>query len=45
MLEAVGHPVRGLHRRVYAGLTVDDLEPGGWRELHPDEVTRLRDYS
>jgi pseudouridine synthase len=33
MLEAVGHPVRRLHRSRYAGLTADDLEPGQWREV------------
>ena len=42
MCEAVGHPVRRLHRREYARLTVEDLEPGAWRELRPDEVERLR---
>jgi 23S rRNA pseudouridine2605 synthase len=42
MCEAVGHPVRRLHRREYAGLTVEDLEPGEWRELRVDEVERLR---
>jgi 23S rRNA pseudouridine2605 synthase len=42
MCEAVGHPVRALHRREYAGLTVDDLAPGEWRELTADEVKRLR---
>jgi len=42
MCEAVGHPVRKLHRSRYAGLTVDGLEPGGWRELGEDEVERLR---
>ena len=42
MLEAVGHPVRRLHRHAYAGLTVDDLPPGGWRELTPGEVADLR---
>jgi 23S rRNA pseudouridine2605 synthase len=41
MLEAVGHRVRGLHRRVYAGLTLEGLEPGAWRELEPSEVKRL----
>jgi pseudouridine synthase len=41
MLEVVGHPVQRLHRSVYAGLTLDGLEPGGWRELQPDEVKRL----
>jgi len=42
MLDAVGHPVRRLHRRAYAGLTVEGLEPGAWRELEPFEVDRLR---
>jgi 23S rRNA pseudouridine2605 synthase len=42
MLLAVGHPVRGLHRSAYAGLTVEGLEPGAWRELEPSEVERLR---
>jgi 23S rRNA pseudouridine2605 synthase len=42
MLEAVGHPVLRLHRKGYAGLTLDGLEPGEWRELRPDEVKRLR---
>jgi 23S rRNA pseudouridine2605 synthase len=41
MLEAVGHPVRTLHRSSYAGLTLDGLEPGEWRELTPDEVGQL----
>ncbi|MFL5980703.1 MAG: pseudouridine synthase [Gaiellaceae bacterium] len=41
MLEAVGHPVRRLHRCVYAGLTLEGLEPGRWRELEPSEVRRL----
>jgi 23S rRNA pseudouridine2605 synthase len=42
MLEAVGHPVRRLHRTAYAGLTLEGLEPGAWRELEPSEVERLR---
>jgi 23S rRNA pseudouridine2605 synthase len=42
MLEAAGHPVRRLHRRVYAGLTVDGLAPGEWRELSAEEIARLR---
>jgi len=42
MLEAVGHPVRRLHRRVYAGLTLEGLEPGAWRELEPSAVEQLR---
>jgi 23S rRNA pseudouridine2605 synthase len=42
MCEAVGHPVRALHRREYAGLTADGLAPGEWRELTSDEVKRLK---
>jgi 23S rRNA pseudouridine2605 synthase len=42
MLAAVGHPVRRLHRSAYAGLTLEGLEPGAWRELEPPEVERLR---
>jgi 23S rRNA pseudouridine2605 synthase len=42
MLEAVGYPVKRLHRAAYAGLTVDDLKPGGWRELTAPEVEQLR---
>ena len=42
MCEAVGHPVRRLHRSRYAGLTLDDLAPGDWRELSRDEVEALR---
>jgi pseudouridine synthase len=42
MLEAVGCPVRRLHRSLYAGLTLEGLEPGRWRELEPFEVAVLR---
>ena len=42
MCAAVGHPVRRLHRAGYAGLTVDGLAPGAWRELTPEEVAALR---
>ena len=42
MLGAVGHPVTRLHRSAYAGLTVEGLEPGAWRELTRAEVERLR---
>jgi 23S rRNA pseudouridine2605 synthase len=41
MLDAVGHPVRHLHRSEYAGLKLEGLEPGAWRELEPSEVDRL----
>jgi 23S rRNA pseudouridine2605 synthase len=42
MCEAVGHPVRRLHRHAYAGLTLGDLAPGRWRELTAAEVEGLR---
>src|SRR5262249_35085632 len=42
MLEAVGHPVRALHRSAYAGLVADDLDPGEWRELGDTEIAALR---
>jgi pseudouridine synthase len=42
MLEAVGHPVKRLHRSRYAGLTLKGLGPGESRELTGAEVERLR---
>jgi 23S rRNA pseudouridine2605 synthase len=42
MFEAIGHRVTRLHRSGYAGLDVEGLEPGRWRELTSDEVERLR---
>ena len=42
MCAAVGHPVLRLHRARYAGLGVDGLGPGEWRELTPAEVESLR---
>ena len=41
MLDAVGHPVRTLTRSAYAGLTLEGLGPGEWRELEPAEVRTL----
>jgi len=31
-----------LHRSRYAGLTLEGLEPGAWRELEPGEIARLQ---
>jgi len=45
MLASVGHPVTRLHRSRYAGLSLDGLEPGAWRELEPGEVARLQSLS
>jgi 23S rRNA pseudouridine2605 synthase len=42
MLEAVGHPVRRLHRSRYAGLDLTGLSPGEWRQLTPGEVDGLK---
>jgi pseudouridine synthase len=41
MCDAIGHPVRRLVRISFAGLTAEDLEPGAWRYLTPEEVARL----
>jgi 23S rRNA pseudouridine2605 synthase len=41
MCEAVGYPVRRLHRSGYAGLTLDGLAPGQSRALTRAEVTAL----
>jgi 23S rRNA pseudouridine2605 synthase len=42
MCEAIGHPVRRLHRSRYADLGLDGLGPGEWRELSAEEVAGLR---
>jgi 23S rRNA pseudouridine2605 synthase len=42
MCEAVGHPVRRLHRSGYAELTAAGLAPGESRELRAEEVAELR---
>jgi 23S rRNA pseudouridine2605 synthase len=43
MLEAVGHPVRRLHRSRYAGLDVGGVRPGQWRQLSSEEVEGLKE--
>jgi 23S rRNA pseudouridine2605 synthase len=42
MFDVVGHPVTHLHRSAYAGLTLDELDPGEWRELDTAEVEVLK---
>ena len=42
MCDAVGHPIVQLHRSAYAGLTLEGLEPGTWRELERSEVEQLK---
>jgi 23S rRNA pseudouridine2605 synthase len=43
MCEAVGHPVRHLHRSGYAGLGLRGLCEGHWRPLSKGEVAELRE--
>ena len=42
MLQAVGHPVRRLHRSRYGPLTLDGLKVGQWRELTREELASLQ---
>jgi 23S rRNA pseudouridine2605 synthase len=42
MCEAVGHPVRHLHRARYAELDLEGLALGEWRELAASEIAALR---
>jgi 23S rRNA pseudouridine2605 synthase len=42
MCDAVGHPVRRLHRSRYAGLDLSGLALGKWRELSDVEIARLQ---
>jgi 23S rRNA pseudouridine2605 synthase len=42
MLAAAGLPVKKLHRSKYAGLTLDGLKPGQWRDLTEDEIKLLK---
>jgi pseudouridine synthase len=42
MCAAVGYPVRRLHRSQYAGLTLNRLAEGDWRDLTPKEVQGLQ---
>ena len=42
MCEAVGHPVRRLHRSRYAGLDLQGLAPAEFRKLTKDEIAKLR---
>jgi 23S rRNA pseudouridine2605 synthase len=42
MMEALGLPVKKLHRQAYAGLTTRGVRSGHWRHLSPREVGQLR---
>ena len=41
MMKAIGYPVIQLKRTRFAGLTVDGLNPGEWRELTIGEIEKL----
>ncbi|MBW7864056.1 MAG: rRNA pseudouridine synthase [Candidatus Hydrogenedens sp.] len=41
MCGAVGHRVQSLRRIAFAGIQADDLRPGEWRTLTPEEVAGL----
>ena len=43
MLEAVGHPVKRLHRERFGNLELGDLAPGKWRELTAEEIAALQE--
>ncbi|MFQ9705819.1 MAG: pseudouridine synthase [Limosilactobacillus pontis] len=42
MFEAIGHPVIKLHRETYGFLNLRGLQSGEFRELRPEEVTKLK---
>jgi pseudouridine synthase len=42
MCQAIGHPVIRLNRPVYGFLGVQDMGPGEWRHLDPQEVVLLK---
>jgi 23S rRNA pseudouridine2605 synthase len=43
MLEAVGLPVKKLHRSQYGPLNVQGLKPGQWRDLSEEEILQLQE--
>jgi pseudouridine synthase len=45
MCAAVGHPVRDLYRVSFGGITAEELQPGEWRYLNPEEIKKLRDLT
>ncbi len=42
MCDAVGHPVQTLRRITFAGIEVNGLRPGEWRNLTAEEVAGLK---
>lgn len=44
MAEAIGHPVQRLTRQSFAGLTIEGLRPGQWRQLQKRELDKLKKH-
>lgn len=44
MAEAIGHPVQRLTRQSFAGLTLEGLRPGQWRQVHKKELDKLKKH-
>ena len=44
MAEAIRHPVQRLTRQSFAGLTIEGLRPGQWREVHKRELDKLKKH-
>lgn len=45
LLKAAGHPVLELNRVEFAGLRVDTMKPGRWRNLNHLEIRKLKDMT
>jgi len=43
MFSHFGWNVVSLHRQRFGKLTADDLAPGAWRDIRPEEVEGLRE--
>jgi len=43
MFEILGYNVEKLHRQVFGGLEVNELNFGEWRELNPREIRQLKE--
>lgn len=45
MFDLLGYKVKKLHRVEFAGLRVDNLKSGEWRQLAQDEIDKLRQFA
>ncbi|MBN2367116.1 MAG: rRNA pseudouridine synthase [Calditrichaeota bacterium] len=45
MFDTLNYQVKKLHRAEFAGLRVDNLKPGEWRELSEDEIRSLKNLA